>query len=154
MNSEDEKRDAQERASLKRGRNLTAMNSGRNNHCHSNLFLPIEEGTSCTNLIPSPAEERELYSPLPLHTNPCQSRSQLSLLCTSICYHLGFCNSPTPSQNQCPEYNINSVYYNSVSYKIQGSSSTRNNTVLSSPGSTLSPGLSFRELPGLRRKSL
>ncbi|XP_067303100.1 potassium channel subfamily K member 15 [Pseudorasbora parva] len=156
MNSEDEKRDAQERASLKRGRNLTAMNSGRDNHCHSNLFLPIEEGTSCTNLILSPAEERDLYSPLPLplHANPCQSQSQLSLLCTCICYHLGLCQSPTPSQNKCPECNINSVYYNSVSYKIQGSSSTRNNTALSSPGSTLSPGLSFRELAGLRRKSL
>ncbi|KAL1249431.1 hypothetical protein QQF64_020436 [Cirrhinus molitorella] len=142
MNSEDEKRDAQERASLKRGRNLTAMSLGQDNHCHSNLFLPIEEGTSCTNLILSPAEERG------------QSPSRLSLLCSCVCYRLGLCDSSTPSQNKCPACNINSVYYNSVSYKIQGGSSTRNNTVLSSPGSTLSPGLSFRDLPRFRRKSL
>ncbi len=131
MNSEDEKRDAQERASLKRGR--------MENHCHSNLFLPIEEGTSCTNLILSPA----LYSPQP------QSRSQLSLLCSCVCYHLRLCHSSAP--NECPECNVNSVYRNSVSYQI---SSTRNDTVVSSPGSTLSPGLSLRDLPRFRRKSL
>uniref|UniRef100_A0A8C1PKC3 Potassium channel, subfamily K, member 15 n=1 Tax=Cyprinus carpio TaxID=7962 RepID=A0A8C1PKC3_CYPCA len=105
MNSEDEKRDAQERASLKRGRNLT-------------------------------------------------SRSQLSLLCCCVCYHLGLCRSSAPSPNKCPECNINSVYGNSVSYKIEGGCSTRNNTVVSSPGSTLSPGLSLRDLPRFRRKSL
>ncbi|KTG35124.1 hypothetical protein cypCar_00037794 [Cyprinus carpio] len=154
MNSEDEKRDAQERASLKRGRNLTAMSLGQENHCHSNLFLPIEEGTSCTNLILSPAEERGLYSPLPLPLNANQSRSQLSLLCCCVCYHLGLCRSSAPSPNKCPECNINSVYGNSVSYKIEGGCSTRNNTVVSSPGSTLSPGLSLRDLPRFRRKSL
>ncbi|RXN21165.1 potassium channel subfamily K member 15-like protein [Labeo rohita] len=142
MNSEDEKRDAQERASLKRGRNLTALSLGQDNHCHSNLFLPIEEGTSCTNLILSPAEERG------------RSRSRLSLLCSCVCCRLGLCDSSAPSQNKCPECNINSVYYNSVSYKIQGGCSTRNNTLLSSPGSTLSPGLSFRDLPRFRRKSV
>uniref|UniRef100_A0A8C2H169 Potassium channel subfamily K member 15-like n=1 Tax=Cyprinus carpio TaxID=7962 RepID=A0A8C2H169_CYPCA len=154
MNSEDEKRDAQERASLKRGRNLTAMSLGQENHCHSNLFLPIEEGTSCTNLILSPAEERGLYSPLPLPLNANQSRSQLSLLCCCVCYHLGLCRSSAPSPNKCPECSINSVYGNSVSYKIEGGCSTRNNTVVSSPGSTLSPGLSLRDLPRFRRKSL
>uniref|UniRef100_A0A673KUG1 Potassium channel subfamily K member n=1 Tax=Sinocyclocheilus rhinocerous TaxID=307959 RepID=A0A673KUG1_9TELE len=105
MNSEDEKRDAQERASLKRGRNLT-------------------------------------------------SRPQLSSLCSCVCYHLGLCHCSAPSPNKCPECNINSVYCNSVSYKIQGCSSSRNDTVVSSPGSTLSPGLSLRDLPRFRRKSL
>ncbi|XP_016343814.1 potassium channel subfamily K member 15 [Sinocyclocheilus anshuiensis] len=154
MNSEDEKRDAQERASLKRGRNLTALSLGQENHCHSNLFLPIEEGTSCTNLILSPAEERRLYSPLPLPLNASQSRPQLSSLCSCVCYHLGLCHCSAPSPNKCPECNINSVYCNSVSYKIQGCSSSRNDTVVSSPGSTLSPGLSLRDLPRFRRKSL
>ncbi len=145
MNSEDEKRDAQERASLKRGRNLTAMSLAQENYCHSNLFLPIEEGTSCTNLILSPAEECG-----PLNAN--QSRSQLSLFCSCVCYHLGLCHST--ASNKCPECNINSVYCNSISYKIQGGSSTRNETVVSSPGSTLSPGLSLRDMPRFRRKSL
>ncbi|XP_043092797.1 potassium channel subfamily K member 15 [Puntigrus tetrazona] len=156
MNSEDEKRDAQERASLKRGRNLTAMSLGQENHCHSNLFLPMEEGSSCTNLILSPAEERGIYSPLPLALNASQSQSQLSLLCSCVCYHLGLCHSsaPAPAPDKCPECNINSVYCNSISYRIQGASSTRNHTVVSSPGSTLSPGLSLRDLPRFRRKSL
>ncbi|XP_073679543.1 potassium channel subfamily K member 15 [Garra rufa] len=142
MNSEDEKRDAQERASLKRGRHLTAVSLGRDNHCHSNLFLPMEEGTSCTNLILSPLEERG------------RSPSRLSSLCSCVCYRLGLCDGSSPSQTKCPDCNINSVYYNSVSYQIEGGSSTRNNTLLSSPGSTPSPGLSFRDLPRFRRKSL
>ncbi|XP_051962291.1 potassium channel subfamily K member 15 [Xyrauchen texanus] len=156
MNSDDEKRDAQERASLKRGHNITAMNARRDSHSHSNLFLPMEDGTSRTNLILSPAEECGLYSPLPLPLlkNQQRQKSQLGLLCSCVCYRLGLCVSPVPSLHKCPDSHINYVYYNSVSYRIRGGSSTRDNTVLSSPGSSLSPGLSFRELPHLRRKSV
>uniref|UniRef100_A0A4W6EJR5 Potassium channel, subfamily K, member 15 n=1 Tax=Lates calcarifer TaxID=8187 RepID=A0A4W6EJR5_LATCA len=123
----DERRDAQERASLKRDR--------AHNRSHSTLFLPMEEGTSRTNLIASP--------------------SSLSSLCSCVCYRLGICDSPLMSRSEHHSCHINSIYYNSVSYRIQGCSpGSRDNTVLSSPGSTLSPGHSFREFPRSRRKSV
>ncbi|XP_057175992.1 potassium channel subfamily K member 15 isoform X2 [Triplophysa rosa] len=152
MNNEDEKRDAQERASLKRGHNLTAMNAGHNRHSHSNLFMSMEEGTSCTNLILSPADEHGLT--LPLSPNQCQSQSQLYLLCSYVCCCLGHCDSTVASQQKCLDCQMNSVYYNSVSYRMKGGSSTRDNTGLSSPCSTLSLGQCFKELSRLRRKSV
>uniref|UniRef100_A0A8C3A1J6 Potassium channel, subfamily K, member 15 n=1 Tax=Cyclopterus lumpus TaxID=8103 RepID=A0A8C3A1J6_CYCLU len=62
MNTEDERRDAQERASLKRDRGFLSRGLRRERNrsrSHSTLFLPMEEGTSCTNLIASPAEDPE-----------------------------------------------------------------------------------------------
>ncbi|KAL7864514.1 hypothetical protein AOLI_G00159340 [Acnodon oligacanthus] len=155
MNSEDERRDAQERASLKRRQNLGFLADGRDRHSHSTLFLPMEEGTSCTNLIPSPADERYSRPTLPrLPSSPSHEQSCLSSFCSYICYRLGLSNSIIPSQHEHPSCHIKSVYYNSISYKIHGDSLTRDNTGLSSPGSNLSPGHSFREFPRLRRKSV
>ncbi|KAL2103622.1 hypothetical protein ACEWY4_000490 [Coilia grayii] len=189
MNTEDERRDAKERASLKRGgRDLLPLGGGGggggrgmggpdgHSRSHSTLFLPMEEGTSRINLIPSPAEEqdeaehvqhrpyhhhhqhcaRRLPPPRPPLSRPrprrLRGQSCLSALCSCLCYKLGVCNSPLPS----PHGHVNSVYYNSISYRIQsGTPSPRNNTGLSSPGSTLSPGHSFREyLPRSRRRSV
>uniref|UniRef100_A0A3P9HWE7 Potassium channel, subfamily K, member 15 n=1 Tax=Oryzias latipes TaxID=8090 RepID=A0A3P9HWE7_ORYLA len=114
MNTEDERRDAQERASLKRDRGLLegalglhaigdqsrerGRDRGTRMHNHNNrtLFMPIEEGTSRTNLIPSPAENQEK------HGSPCRQMrhfqinagarrqdSSLSSLCSSCdCYGL------------------------------------------------------------------
>ncbi|KAM3843005.1 potassium channel subfamily K member 15 [Diretmus argenteus] len=182
MNTEDEKRDAQERASLKRERGLLDgtlglhgmgeqsrdghRERGRSNMVHSRsystLFLPMEEGTSRTNLIASPAEEQERRSTpcrqkLHLHMkeNKCRPDSSLGSLCSCVCCRLGMCDSPLMSHSEHPSCHINSVYYNSISYRIQGCSpSSRDNTGLSSPGSTLSPGHSFREFPRSRRKSV
>uniref|UniRef100_A0A667ZXJ3 Potassium channel subfamily K member n=1 Tax=Myripristis murdjan TaxID=586833 RepID=A0A667ZXJ3_9TELE len=124
MNTEDERRDAQERASLKRDRGLLDGTLG------------LHEGTSRTNLIASPVED-------------------LGSLCSCVCYRLGICDSPLMSHSEHLGCHINSVYYNSISYRIQGCSpSSRDNTGLSSPGSTLSPGHSFREFPRFRRKSV
>uniref|UniRef100_A0A674EZG2 Potassium channel subfamily K member n=1 Tax=Salmo trutta TaxID=8032 RepID=A0A674EZG2_SALTR len=111
MNTEDERRDAQERASIKRERGL-----------HINLFLRRPE-------------------------------SPLGSLCSCMCYRLEVCESPLPSHREHPGCNINSVYCNSISYRIQ-SWSPRDNTGLSSPGSTLSLGHNFREYPCCRRKSV
>ncbi|XP_028850038.1 potassium channel subfamily K member 15 [Denticeps clupeoides] len=168
MNSEDERRDAEDRASVKRGRNLVAMAGGREgrSRSHSALFLPMEEGTSCINLIPLPADERDghdprgargpgLYLRPPLPQDRPRKESRLGSLCSCMCYQLGLCDSPPPSRHGHSGCHVSSVLYNSISYRIQGGScSPRDNTGLSSPGSTLSPGHSFREYPRLRRKSV
>ncbi|KAM4610967.1 potassium channel subfamily K member 15 [Polymixia lowei] len=182
MNTEDERRDAQERASLKRERGfldgdlgLRAVGEqsrgghrGKGSHnmvhsrSHSTLFLPMDEGTSRTNLIASPVEEQESRTTprrqrLHLHIKAGRRRpdSSLGSLCSCVCYQLGMCDSPLMSHSEHPGCHINSVYYNSISYRIQGCSpSSRDNTGLSSPESTLSPGHSFREFPRSRRKSV
>lgn len=144
MNTEEER----ERASLKRKeRNLGSL---ADQNSHSTLFLQMEEGTSCTNLIPSPANDCYRRPALPRPSSPAHQRSRLNSLC-SCCYRFDLCPSPIPSR---PGFNIDSVYYSSISYQLHGGSFTRENTGFSSPGSTLSPGHSFRELPRLRRKSV
>ncbi|XP_034027500.1 potassium channel subfamily K member 15 [Thalassophryne amazonica] len=173
MNTEDERRDAQERASLKRDRGLLdgalplqSRGSHRSNvlpsQSHSTLFLPMGEGTSRTNLISSPAEDQERRG------SPCRRRlhfqikagrrrptTSLSSLWSCVCYRLGICDSPLVSHSEHSGCHLNSVYYNSVSYRIQGCSpGSRDNTGLSSPGSTPSPGYSFQDLPRARRKSV
>ncbi|XP_067095134.1 potassium channel subfamily K member 15 [Osmerus mordax] len=182
MNTEDERRDAKERASLKRDRGLMEGTLGlhtleeqraragqsqrnrekmANSRSHSTLFLPMEEGTSRTNLIASPAEEQEARGAssrnrlhLQIRAGSCSPETRLGSLCSCMCYRLGVCDSPIPSYNEHPGCHINSVYYNSISYRIQGcSTSPRNNPGLSSPESALSPGYNFREFPRSRRKS-
>lgn len=179
MNTEDERRDAQERASLKRDKGLriggaVGLRAGeekcRSGHrqktranvvtirSHSTLYLPMEEGTSCTNLIASPVEDQEQ------RRSPCRHRlhfqikggrpraeSSLSSLCSCVCYRLGICDSPLMSHRDPPPgCRVTSVHYDST-HRVKGS---RDNTGLSSPGSTLSPGHSFRDFPRSRRKSV
>ncbi|XP_029576145.1 potassium channel subfamily K member 9-like [Salmo trutta] len=190
MNTEDERRDAQERASIKRERGLLTMglhggeggggpeqgrgelggrDRGRDrmgqSRSHSNLFRPMEEGTSRTNLITSPVEEQEERDMargapckqrlhLQLHgTGRLRTESPLGSLCSCMCYRLGVCDSPLPSRSEHHGCNINSVYYSSISYRTQGCS-PRDNTGLSSPGNTPSPRHSFKEYPHSRRKSV
>ncbi|KAM9786188.1 potassium channel subfamily K member 15 [Neosynchiropus ocellatus] len=170
MNTDDERRDAQERASLKRERGfldgalrLRVVGMGRDDRGQRNkrpnspstLFLPIEEGTSRTNLIPSPVEEDDdaQRSPrgyrLPSHGRG--SGSSLSSLCSGVCYRLGV----RDARHKPCGCRLNSVYYNSVSYRIQGGSPVYGDrTGLSSPGSGVSAGRGFREFPRFRRKSL
>ncbi|XP_074536702.1 potassium channel subfamily K member 15 [Halichoeres trimaculatus] len=182
MNTEDERRDAQERASLKRDKGLLdgglhvvgdqSKNSYRDKnrsnvthtHNHSTLLLPMEEGTSRTNLITSsPVEDQERQrSPcrqrlqFQIKTQRCRRESSLTSLCSCACYRIGVCDSPLVSNSEHQHgCHVNSVYYNSVSYRIEGCSpGSRDNTGLSSPGSTLSPGHSFQEFPRSRRKSV
>ncbi|XP_029689751.1 potassium channel subfamily K member 15-like [Takifugu rubripes] len=179
MNTEDERRDAQERASLKRERGLLGGALGgvrvagepsrgvlrersrggvAHGRSHSTLFLPMEEGTSCTNLITSPAEHRERGSPrsnrLRLHISG-RPGSSLSSLCSCVCYRLGLCDSPLVSRGDRRRCRLNSAYCSSVSYRIRGCSpGSRDRTGLSSPESTLSPRHSFQDFPRCRRKSV
>lgn len=167
MNSEDERRDAQERASLKKDRGLLEgglhdqrRNRGTRMHNNRTLFLPMEEGTSRTNLISSPVENQEKRG------SPCRQRlhfqvnaggrrpdSSLSSLCSSCdCYGLEVCDSPLILHADRHGCHVNSICYNSVSYKIDSCfPKSGENTGLSSPRSTLSRGYSFRSL---RRKSV
>uniref|UniRef100_A0A4W5NXS8 Potassium channel, subfamily K, member 15 n=1 Tax=Hucho hucho TaxID=62062 RepID=A0A4W5NXS8_9TELE len=132
---------------------------------HYEAWTFFHEGTSRTNLISSPAEEQEdrdrargapcrqrLH--LQLHgTDRQRPESPLGSLCSCMCYRLEVCESPLPSQREHPGCNINSVYCNSIAYRIQ-SWSPRDNTGLSSQGSTLSLGHNFREYTCCRRKSV
>ncbi|XP_061698930.1 potassium channel subfamily K member 15 isoform X2 [Syngnathoides biaculeatus] len=180
MNSEDEKRDAQERASLKRDRGLLDGPFGirpagdhRGNdyrersrhdmaygHSQSPLFAPMEEGTSRTNLIASPTDNHERGGSPCRHRPPSQAtagarkpESSLSSLCSCVCYRLGLCESPLMARSQRKACPVTSVYYNSVSYRIHsGSPCSRNNTRLSSPGSTHSR--IFQVFPRSRRMSV
>uniref|UniRef100_A0A3B3XF62 Potassium channel domain-containing protein n=1 Tax=Poecilia mexicana TaxID=48701 RepID=A0A3B3XF62_9TELE len=110
----------------------------------------FHEGTSRTNLIPSPAEDTERQE------SPCREETSVSSLCSScVCYRSEVCDDPVVNRSKHHGGHMNSVYYNSVSYRIEGCSSrSRDNTGLSSPGSTLSPEHSFQEFSSLRRKSV
>uniref|UniRef100_A0A8C4S4G1 Potassium channel subfamily K member n=1 Tax=Erpetoichthys calabaricus TaxID=27687 RepID=A0A8C4S4G1_ERPCA len=123
MNSEDERRDAEERASIKRERDMIALRTSR------------------TNLLPLVKEDQE---------------DMIGKFCSCICYRSQNCDSPPGSHQEHLSCHTNSIYYNSISYKIDGISlSTRDNTTLSSPGSTLSPGhYSLGEHLRTRRKSI
>ncbi|XP_057682767.1 potassium channel subfamily K member 15 [Corythoichthys intestinalis] len=178
MNSEDEKRDAQERESLKRNRHVLDgalilrlkgehdRNDCRHNmayrHSQSPLFLPMEEGTSRTNLISSSADNhKRRKSPckhkmhLQLTTDARKPESSISSLCSCMCYRLGICDSPLMARSQQKGCHGSSVYYNSVSYRIHNSSAgSRNNTGVSLHGSTHSSGRRFNEFLRSRRMSV
>ncbi|CDQ70579.1 unnamed protein product [Oncorhynchus mykiss] len=129
MNTEDERRDAQERASIKRERGLLTMGLHGGEGGPEQLHLQLHG------------------------TGRLKTESPLGSLCSCMCYRLGVCDSPLPSRSEHHGCNINSVYYSSVSYRTQGCS-PRDNTGLSSPGNTLSPQHSFKEYPHSRRKSV
>ncbi|MBN3286734.1 KCNK9 protein, partial [Polyodon spathula] len=115
MNSEDERRDAEERAR--------------------------------TNLIPLAMDEQEDMQ----RQHPSKAEPRIGSLWSCMCYRSQNCDSPAPSHHE-----HSSVYFNSISYKVDGISlSTRDNTALSSPGSRLSPSrCSVREYLRTRRKSV
>ncbi|XP_006639627.1 potassium channel subfamily K member 15 [Lepisosteus oculatus] len=151
MNSEDERRDAEERASVKRERDMIALSLGDSGRSRSTLFLPMEEGTSRTNLIPSAAEDQENMH----RQRPSKAGSRLGSFCSCICYRSQNCDSPATSQHENLGCHTNSVYYNSISYRIDGGLlSTRDNTALSSPGSTFTSHPSFTGYLRTRRKSI
>ena len=135
MNSEDERRDAEERASLRRARNaihLTAKEDGRSNKA---IFLPAEDRTSQMNLIPLVQEDAERQ-----RRQSANGAGKVPAFCTCLCYRAPLCGSPAPSHPETLSCHTNPVYYNSISYKIdEVSLSTRGQTG-SSPASTLSSG--------------
>ncbi|OXB69639.1 UNVERIFIED_CONTAM: hypothetical protein H355_013661 [Colinus virginianus] len=133
MNSEDERRDAEERASLRRARNaihLTAKEDGRSNKA---IFLPAEDRTSQMNLIPLVQEDAERQ-----RRQSANAAGKVPAFCSCLCYRAPLCGSPVPSHPETLSCHTNPVYYNSISYKIDEVSLSTRGQSGSSPGSTLS----------------
>ncbi|XP_077578073.1 potassium channel subfamily K member 15 [Stigmatopora nigra] len=178
MNSEDEKRDAKERASLKRNRYLLDENLDLHlkgdhdrsdcrhilaySHSQSPLFRPMEEGTSRTNLIGSSAdnnESKQRHCKHKMHlqrtTEACKPESSIGSLCSCVCYRLGICDSPLMARSQQKGCHGSAVYYNSVSYKIHKSCpGARNKMGLSSLRSTQTSRRRFHRFLRSRRMSV
>ncbi|XP_043945939.1 potassium channel subfamily K member 15 [Protopterus annectens] len=135
MNSEDERRDAEERASLKRERNTITLNVEDDRKSRSTIFLQMEEGTSQMNLIPLIPEHKDAQRKQSL-----KQSNRGGSFCSCMCYRSQLCDSPTESHHETLSCHTNPICYNSISYKIDELSlSTRDNTGFSSPGSNLSP---------------
>ncbi|XP_030634246.1 potassium channel subfamily K member 15-like [Chanos chanos] len=87
-----------------------------------NLFLPMLETSSCTNLIPSPDEVQRMVCKrrsLLLPPKPC-----ISSFCSCICYGMSACDSPGSTSLQSEDHGSlsNPIFYNSISYKVDGAS--------------------------------
>ncbi|NXE39678.1 KCNK9 protein, partial [Ptilorrhoa leucosticta] len=150
MNSEDERRDAEERASLRRARNNIHLKPKEDSRSSNAIFLPVEDRTSQMNLIPLVQEDAERQ-----RRQSAASAAAVPSFCTCLCYRPQVCGSPAPSHPETLSCHTNPVYYNSISYKIdEVSLSTRGQTG-SSPGSTLSSNSPrCRQHPRPRRKSI
>lgn len=115
-----------------------------------NLSLPMEAGTSCMNLLPSPVEERRQvlseHSKLP---EPSRLRALFSCMC---------CGLDTDGSSSSPDHDemgghSNPVFYNSISYRVDHSSCS--SCTASSQTSPSSPALCLgKNHPHTRRKSL
>ncbi|KAG7229635.1 hypothetical protein INR49_012679 [Caranx melampygus] len=118
----------------------------------SNLSLPMEGGTSCTNLLPSPAEDRKLIiSEQREHSKICEP-SNLRALFPCICCDLDICNSPPPSRCDQERGHSNPVFYNSISYRVDQASCS--SCTVSSQASPSSVALCLgKNNPHTRRKS-
>lgn len=148
MNSEDERRDEEERASLRRARNCINLKPRED---RSELLLPMEDRTSQMNLIPLIQEDAERQ-----RGKSSSSATKVPSFCNCLCYRPRLSRSPDPSHPEAFNGHTNLVYYNSVSYKImEVSLGGKDHTGLSSPRSTLSSNSpSCREHSRLRRKSI
>ncbi|KPP68798.1 potassium channel subfamily K member 9-like [Scleropages formosus] len=149
MNSEDERRNVEERLSWKREQGAIALSMYEDGQSRSSLFLPMEEGTSHTNLIVPMNEEPESSQGM----RPFRPESRIRSLCSCLCDPLGGHTSPLLSHRQHLDCHTNSVYHSSISYRIDGGSfGTKDNIALFSKGSTgyTSPFL-FKDFSHTRR---
>ncbi|XP_038825332.1 potassium channel subfamily K member 15-like [Salvelinus namaycush] len=115
------------------------------------FFHAMEGGTSRTNLIPSPSEERR---ETPGVRDPAKHpESRISALCSCMCFRLVACDSPSPAHCEHSGCHSNPVFYNSISYRVDGAScSSRGTSTQSFPSSdALFLGMSS---PHTRRKSV
>ncbi|CAI9571779.1 unnamed protein product [Staurois parvus] len=151
MNSEDERRDAEERASLRRAQNTIGLQSKMDARSRSSIFLPIGDATSQMNLIPLMQDDNDRG-----RRRSSNATSRAGSFCACMCYRSPFCNSPSISHHEALSCHTNPVYYNSISYKIDEISlSTRDNTGFSSPNSIFSPdNQHYTDHFRVRRKSI
>uniref|UniRef100_A0A6J0T8U4 Potassium channel subfamily K member n=1 Tax=Pogona vitticeps TaxID=103695 RepID=A0A6J0T8U4_9SAUR len=152
MNSEDERRDEEERASLRRAKNYINLKPREENDTNRNeILLPVEDRTSQMNLIPLIPEDAERQ-----RGKLSNSATRVPSFCTCLCYRPRMNRSPDPPHSEAFNCHTNLVYYNSISYKImEVSLGGKDHTALSSPRSTLSSNSpNCREHSRLRRKSI
>ncbi|XP_072136011.1 potassium channel subfamily K member 9-like [Mobula birostris] len=142
MNSEDEKRDAEERASNKEH---LAMTVGEDAQGRSASLLPGEASRSRSNLIPLIAAEAGVG-----RGSPQEPVSDAESLCSCMCYRSQRGDSPAGSFGA----HSNPVYFNSISYKVdeEVSLSAGDRLVLSSPGSHCSLGFPASAQPRRSRR--
>lgn len=86
---------------------------GHSSRC--NLTLPMEGGTSCMSLLPSPAEERIL--PTPEHSS-LPDPSRLKALFSFLCCGLEIYRRASQSHHDQTGHS-NPVFYNSISYRVE-----------------------------------
>ncbi|XP_070759166.1 potassium channel subfamily K member 15-like [Enoplosus armatus] len=111
-----------------------------------NLSLPMEGGTSCTNLLSSPVEECRLV--LSEHSEPSRLRALFSCMCCGPGTH----DSPSTPQWDESGGHSNPVFYNSISYRVDQASCS-SCTASSAPASPSGAALCKNNLH-TRRKSL
>ncbi|GCC37555.1 hypothetical protein chiPu_0016059 [Chiloscyllium punctatum] len=147
MNSEDEKRDAEERA----GNRDTVLAIGEDIQSRSTVLLPLEEGRSRSNLIPLMEGEVGIR-----HESLPEPVSDVGSLCSCMCYRSQDYESSDRLHPCSFRAHTNPVYFNSISFKVDEMSlSARENFALSSPGSTTSLGYpSFSQRLRTRRRSV
>lgn len=112
-----------------------------------NLSLPMEGGTSCMNLLPSPVEERRLV--LSEHSEPSRLRAVFSCMCCGLDSY----DSPSPAHRDEAGGHSNPVFYNSISYRVDRASCS--SCTVSSQASPSSAALCLgKNIPHTRRKSI
>ncbi|XP_041745083.2 potassium channel subfamily K member 15-like [Coregonus clupeaformis] len=115
------------------------------------FFNAMEGGTSRTNLIPSPSEERrETPGGRDSAKHP---ESRISALCSCMCFRLGASDSPSPAHCEHSGCHSNPVFYNSISYRVDGASCSSRGTSSQSFPSTDALFLAMSS-PHTRRKSV
>ncbi|KAM3877972.1 potassium channel subfamily K member 15-like [Diretmus argenteus] len=117
---------------------VTRCREGEDGHSsRCNLTLPMEGGSSHTNLLPSPVEEcRTGVSGTREHAKLPEA-SRLSALLSYMCCGLDTYDSPSPSDCEESGCHSNPVFYNSISYRVDHSSSgSWGTSTQASPSST------------------
>uniref|UniRef100_A0A665VH24 Potassium channel domain-containing protein n=1 Tax=Echeneis naucrates TaxID=173247 RepID=A0A665VH24_ECHNA len=85
------------------------------------LSLPMERATSCTDLLPSPAEDHSLITEQRQQAE-IPDPSRLRTLFGCICCGLDNSSSPAPSPCGPERGHSNPVFYNSISYRVDQAS--------------------------------
>uniref|UniRef100_A0A8C7WJ76 Potassium channel domain-containing protein n=1 Tax=Oncorhynchus mykiss TaxID=8022 RepID=A0A8C7WJ76_ONCMY len=83
-------------------------------------------GTSRTNLISSPSEERRETPGV--RDSAKHPESRISALCSCMCFRLVACDSPSPAHCEHSGCHSNPVFYNSISYRVDGASCSSRGT--------------------------
>nr|XP_019941942.1 PREDICTED: potassium channel subfamily K member 3-like isoform X3 [Paralichthys olivaceus] len=84
------------------------------------FFNAMEGGTSCTNLLPSPAEDHGLVTSEQIEDSEVPEPSRLRALFSCVCCDIH--DSPPPSHCDQELGHSNPVFYNSISYRVDQAS--------------------------------